>query len=155
MANTGWSTRKRKELQNYATGNSPVAFTTIFGGLDTNTAVADDASNVVAGTTEPTSSNGYARFSITAWNASTTPSANAAATTSNSTPMTWTSSGGGFSTGATTLKSITLWTTATLATVTLAAFEGWAPIAVPQAVNATGITLTVANGGMVLGLISA
>lgn len=151
MANTGWSTRKRALMQNYATNTSPTAATTIYAGLDTQTAVPDDAATIA----EPTSSNGYQRVTITTWNSSSTPSANAAATTSNNTVLNWTSSGGGFSTGATTLKSITLWNSNVLSNVALSFFEGWAPIAVPQAVNATGITLTVANGGLVMGLISA
>lgn len=153
---SGWGARKRQNLQLYAVNQSPpAAVTTIFAGLDTNTTVADDGSNVVAGTTEPTSANGYGRQTISTWNTIAQPANDAAAQATNSTVLNFTSSGGAFSTGATTLKSVTLWNTATLATTTNAAFEGRAAIAVPQAVNGAGITLTFASGGLVMGLISA
>jgi hypothetical protein len=152
---SGWGREVRRAFQNIATSNAAgKTFTTPFAGLDTTAVVSDDASGIVAGTTEPSSSNGYARQSIS-WTAPPLPAADAAAIAANSGAISWTSSGGGFSTGATTLKSVTLWNTSTLATVTEAAFLGRAPIAVPQAVNAAGITLTIAIGGLSMGCISA
>ena len=153
---SGWGARKRGTMQIWAVNQSPPsAVTTIYAGLDTNTTVADDGSNVTAGSTEPSSSNGYARVAITTWNTISTPSNDAAAQATNSTTLSWTSVTGGFNTGATTLKSVTLWNTSTLATTTAAAFEGRAPMATPRAVDVAGITLTIASGGLVMGLISA
>lgn len=152
---TGWGREVRRAFQNIATSNAAgKTFTTPNAGLDTSATVADDASNVVAGTTEPSNSNGYGRVAIT-WTAPPLPAADAAAIAANSNSLSWTSSGGGFSTGATTLKSVTVWNTSVLATVTEAAFLGRAPIAVPQAVNAAGITLTITAGNLSFGCISA
>lgn len=152
---TGWGREVRRAFQNLATSNATVkTFTTPFAGLDTTAAVSDDASGITAGTTEPTSANGYARQSIS-WTAPPLPAADASCLAQNSASISWTSSGGAFSTAATTLKSVTLWNTSTLATVTEAAFLGRAPISVPQAVNAAGITLTIAIGGLTMGCISA
>lgn len=139
-------------MQTWATAGTGSS-ESMFAGLDTNTSVNDDASNVTAGTTEPSSSNGYSRPAIT-WGSATNGSLDAAVTVANSASISWTSSGGAFSTGATTLKVLTIWNTATLASANDAAFCGRATIAVPQAVNAAGITLTVAIGGLVMGLTS-
>ena len=153
---TGWGKRVRVNMQKYEISGSPAsAPATIYAGLDTNTSVNDDASNVTAGSTEPSSSNGYGRQAITVWNTVTSPSNDAAAQATNQTVLTWTSSGGGFSTGATTLKTMTLWNSNTLSNVAESFFEGRAQIATPQAVATAGITLTCANGGLVMGLISA
>jgi len=153
---SGWGARKRGTMQIWAVNQSPPsAVTTIYAGLDTNTTVADDASNVTASGTEPSSSNGYARVAVTTWNTISTPSNDAAAQATNSTTLSWTSSVGGFSTGATTLKSVTLWNSSTLANVSATYFEGRAPMATPRAVDVVGITLTIASGGLVMGLISA
>lgn len=125
-----------------------------FAGLDTNASVNDDASNVTVGGTEPTSSNGYARQSFT-WNTSVaTPALDAAAIVLNVAAISWTSSGGGFSTAATTLKVVPIWNTSTLATITEAAFVGRCVMATPRAVDVTGITLTIAIGGLQMGMIS-
>lgn len=150
---TGWSRRYRVEMQKFATNTSGTSFTTFFAGLDTNTSVNDDASNVTASTTEPSSTGSYARQAIT-WATPAAGSLDATVPALNSVAISWTSSAA-FSTGATTLKTVTIWNTATLATTTEAAFCGRAAIAVPQAVNAASITLTIAISGLSMGLISA
>lgn len=154
---SGWGRRMRVEMQKLMVNQTPTTQTAWFAGLDTNTTVADDASNVTASGTEPSSSNGYARVAIT-WNtltAYTSLTVDTASVASNSGSLSWTSTAGGFSTGATTLKSVTIWNTSTLATVAETAFLGRAAIAVPQAVNAGGITLTIAASGLTMGCISA
>lgn len=152
---TGWGRQVRVDFQKLATQVATTkTYTTPFAGLCTTNPL-DDGSGVTAGTTEPSSSNGYARQAIT-WNTISSPSLDAAANATNSASISWTSSGGGFSTGATNLTHVSIWNTSTLATVTEAAFLGRAAIAVPQAVNAAGITLTMASTtGLVMGCISA
>lgn len=128
-----------------------------FAGLNTVATSApflDDGSSVVAGTSEPTSANGYARQSVS-WSAVSTPSNDAAAQLLNSNAISWTSSGGAFSTGATVLNTVTLHNTATLATVAESAFQARAPLSNPVAVSATGITVSIAIGALALNLISA
>lgn len=150
---TGWGRRYRVDMQKFATNTSPAAFVACHAGLDTNTSVNDDGSNVTAGTTEPSSTGSYARQAIT-WATPAAGALDATVPALNSVAISWTSSAA-FSTGATTLKTVTIWNTATLATVTEAAFVGRAVIAVPQAVNASGITLTIAISGLSMGFISA
>jgi hypothetical protein len=151
---TGWTRRYRVETQKFAVLNTGTAVTSMFAGLDTNASVNDDMGNVVAGTTEPTSSNGYARNAVT-WATPAAGALDAAVNALNSIALTWTSSGGAFSTGGTTLKVLTLWNTSTLATTTEAAGCGRATITTPQAVNASGITLTIAISGLSMGCISS
>lgn len=152
----GWGRAVRVDFQKLATQVATTkTYTTPHAALMTGNPNDDGQGNSPAGTLEPTSSNGYARQAIT-WNAISTPSNDAAANATNSNTISWTSSGGGFSTGATNLTYVAIYNTATLATVTEAAFLGRAQIAVPQAVNAAGITLTMAaNTGLVMGCISA
>lgn len=150
---TGYGRRVRLDFQKLLTNNTPASYTAWFAGLCTTNPLDDGSGNTVA-TTEPSSSNGYARPAIT-WTAPTQPSLDASVVASNSASISWTSSGGGFSTGATNLTHVAIWNTATLATVTEAAYIGRAAITVPQAVNAAGITLTIAIAGLVMNIISA
>ena len=155
MANSGWSRRYRVEMQKFATNTSGTSFTSFFAGLDTNTTVNDDASNVAASTTEPTSTGSYARQGSFVWATPTAPgSLDVSCPALNNASISWTSTGA-FSTTSTTLKVVTIWNTSTLATTTEAAFCGRAQIAVPQAVNASGITLTIAASGLAMGFVSA
>lgn len=140
-------------MQKYATGNSPAAFVSMFAGLDTNTTVNDDGSNVTAGTTEPSSTGGYARQAIS-WAVPAAGALDATVPALNSAAITWTSSAA-WSTGATTLKTLTIWNSSTLSNVAESFFVGRAAIAAPQAVNAASITLTVAIGGLSMGFVSA
>ena len=151
---TGWGRRVRVDMQKYVTNKTPASSTAWFAGLDTNTTVNDDGSNVTAGTTEPSSTNGYARQTIS-WGTPAAGSLDATVPALNDTAISWTSSGGGFSTGATTLKTVTIWNSATLSNVAESFFVGRAAISVPQAVNAAGITLTIAISGLSMGLGSA
>lgn len=154
MAGQGWGRAYRREQQRFAVLNTGTADTTQFAGLDTSASVNDDASNVTASGTEPSSSNGYARVAIT-WADPALPANDAACNALNSNSLAWTSSGGGFSTGATTLKSVTIWRVSTLANVAEADFLGRAPLATPFAVSATGITITIAASALVMGSIGA
>jgi hypothetical protein len=142
------------DFQKLATQNSTAkTYTTPFAGLCTANP-GDDASGVTVGGTEPSSTGGYARQAIT-WTAPTQPSADASCNAVNSAGISWTSSAA-FSTGATNLTHVSIWNTSTLATITETAFLGRAAISVPQAVNAAGITLTMAaTTGLVMGCISA
>lgn len=151
---TGWGRAVRVDFQKLATQVATTkTYTTPFAGLCTTNPL-DDGSGVTAGTTEPSSTGSYARQAIT-WNAISTPANDAAANATNSGSISWTSTAA-WSTGATTLTHVIIYNTPTLATVTEAAFLGRAAIAVPQAVNASGITLTMAaTTGLVMGCISA
>jgi hypothetical protein len=137
------------------TGTSAAASSgVIYAGLDRNSGpVGDDASGITAGTTEPSSTGSYARQAIT-WATPVQGAADATVPALNSVAISWTSSAA-YSTAANTLGLVTLWNTATLATVAEANFYGRAVIAVPQAVNASGITLTIAISGLSMGFISA
>lgn len=149
---TGYTRRYRVEMQKFAVLNTGTANTSMFAGLDTSASVNDDMSNVVAGTTEPTSSNGYARQAIT-WATPAAAGLDASVPALNSVALTWTSgAGGGFSTGATTLKTVTGWNSSTLANVAESFGCFRAAITTPQAVNAANITLTIAISGLSLGL---
>lgn len=153
---TGWGRRYRQKMQQWAvlaTGTSEGGAGTLFAGLDTNTSVNDDGSNVTAGTTEPSTTGTYARQAIT-WATPASGALDATVPALNSVALSWTSTAA-WSTGATTLKTVTIWNTGTLASVAEANFNGRASIAVPQAVNASGITLTIAISGLSMGFISA
>lgn len=129
---------------------TPTAQTTWFAGLSTANP-GDDGQSVA----EPTATNGYARVAIT-WNtltAYTSVTNDTASVASNSNSLSFTSSGGAFSTGATNLTYVYLNTGST--GTTEATYLGRAAIAVPQAVNAAGITLTIAASGLTMNLISA
>jgi hypothetical protein len=145
---TGWGRQVRLDMQRLATQNSPTkTYTTPFASLST-TLIADDGSN----NTEPTSTGGYARQAIT-WTAPTQPANDASCIAQNSNALTWGPSGAAYSTGATALQSMGVWNH--VSNTAEANFLGRATIAVPQAVNAAGITLTCAIGGLQMGLISA
>lgn len=154
---SGWGRRIRQNMQRWVTnqtpGTTPSAW---FAGLSIQTSNAgpDDGSGITPGTTEPSSSNGYTRPAIT-WAQPVSGANDATVPALNSATISWTSSGGAFSTAANNLNLVTIWDTATLATVAEANFYGRANIAVPQAVNASGITLTIAIGGLSMGFISA
>lgn len=151
---TGWGRQVRVDFQKLATQVATTkTYTTPFAGLCTTNPL-DDGSGVTVGGTEPSSTGSYARQAIT-WNTISSPSLDAAANATNNGAISWTSTAA-FSTGATTLTHVSIWNTSTLATVTETAFLGRAAISVPQAVNAAGITLTMATTtGLVMGCISA
>ena len=138
------------------TGTSEGGAGTIKAGLSIQTSNPgpDDGSGITPGTTEPSQTNGYVRNGVT-WATPATGSLDATVPALNSVAISWTSVTSNWSTAANTLQLVTLWNTATVATVTEAAFLGRANIAVPQAVNAAGITLTIAIGGLSMGFISA
>lgn len=150
---TGWGRRRRVEMQKTNVNQSASPETAWFAGLSTANPNDDGQSNA-----EPTSSNGYARQAIT-WNTLTvytSITADQASNATNSAGISWTSSGGGFSTGATNLTHVSIWNASSLASTAETAYLGRAAIAVPQAVAASGITLTLAaNTGLTMGCISA
>jgi hypothetical protein len=134
-------------MQKYATNTSPAASpTTPHASLSTANPNDDGQSNA-----EPTSTGGYARQTIT-WATPTQPSNDASCIAQNSAAISWTSSAA-YSTGATNLTHVGVWSSLTLTTE--AAYLGRAQIAVAQAVNAAGITLTIAINGLQMGFISA
>lgn len=136
----------RTEIAKYSAGVTPAAIaTTWFAGLST-ASPNDDGQSI----TEPTVTNGYARTAIT-WTTPTLPSVDGSVVIQNSNVLTFTSSGGAWSTGATNLTHIFVNTGST--GVTEATFIGYAPLATPQAVNSAGITLTVAIGALQLTLL--
>jgi hypothetical protein len=139
----------RLDFQKLATQNATVkTYTTPFASLST-TLIGDDASS----NGEPTAgTGGYAAQSIS-WTAPTQPAADASCIAANSNTITFGPSSAAYSTGATTLQSVGIWNHVTTRTET--AFLGRATIAVPQAVNAAGITLTIAAAGLSMGCISA
>jgi hypothetical protein len=145
---TGWGREVRRDFQRLATQVATTkTYTTPFASLSTANPNDDGQSNA-----EPTATNGYAAQAIS-WTAPPLPTNDAAAIAANSAAISWTSSGGAFSTGATNLTHVGIWNHVT--TRTEAAFLGRAAIAVPQAVNAAGITLTIAIGALSMGCISA
>jgi hypothetical protein len=129
---------------------TPATYSTWWAGLSTANP-ADDGQSVA----EPTATNGYARVAIT-WNTLTvytSVTVDTASIASNSNSIAFTSSGGAFSTGATNLTHVHIQAASTGTAET--GFQGRAAIAVPQAVNAAGITLTIAPSGLTMNLISA
>ena len=145
---TGWGREVRRAFQNVAVGIAAgKTFTTPFASLSTANPNDDGQSNA-----EPTSTGGYAAQAIT-WTAPPLPANDAAAVAGNSAAISWGPSGAAYSTGATALNHVGIWNHVT--TRTEAAFLGRAAISVPQAVNAAGITLTIAIGGLVMNCISA
>lgn len=145
---TGWGARLRAEMQNYATNKTPAASpTTPFAGLSEANPGDQGATN-----DEPTSAGGYAAKAIT-WATTTQPADDASAVASNSVAITWGPSSAAWSSGADPLSYVGIWNH--LTTRTNAVYLGRAAISVPQAVNAAGITLTIAIGGLTMGCISA
>lgn len=145
---TGWGRQVRLDFQRLATQNSPTkTYTTPFASLSTANPNDDGQSNA-----EPTAGTGnYAAQSIS-WTAPSQPSNDASCVAVNSAAISWTSNAA-YSTGATNLTHVGIWNHVT--TRTEAAFLGRAAITVPQAVNASNITLTIAISGLSLGCISA
>ena len=121
---------------------TPATFpTNSFAGL--TTASPDDDGQ---GGTEPTiGTNGYARASIT-WTAVATPAVDGNVVLTNSNALTFTSTGGGFSTGATPLTHVPVYTGSTLRTE--ATYVGYGPLTPSQAVNAAGVTITIPIGSL-------
>lgn len=155
---TGWSARIRVNMQKYVVNASPPsAATTQYAGLNTSDpgdAGSSSDPSITPGTTEPSSTGSYARQAIT-WATVTQPAADAPANATNSADLVWGPSSAAYSTGASTLGWMLIMNTATLASVLQAHYEGRAQIAVPQAVNAAGITLTCAAGDLIMGCDSA
>lgn len=147
---TGWGRRIRVDQTKFATNNTPAAGpTTFFASLSTANPNDDGQSNA-----EPTATGSYAAQSVS-WNTISTPSNDAAANATNSATITFGPSSAAFSTGATLLSHVGLWTSSS--TRTEAAFLGRAAIAGGGfAVNAAGISISfAATTGIVMGLISA
>lgn len=155
---TGWGRRRRVFMQGTNVNQTATAETAWFAGLITTNPGDDGAGNATPGTTEPSSSNGYTRPAIT-WNTLTvytSVTVDTASNATNSNALTWTSSGGGFSTAGNNLTHIAIYNSATLSNVAETFYLGRAAIAVPQAVASAGITLTAAiSTGLVMGCISA
>lgn len=134
-------------MQKYATNTTPAASpTTPYASLSTANTGDDGAANA-----EPTSTGSYARQAIT-WSTPAAGANDATVPALNSAAISWTSTAA-YSTGATNLTHVGVWNH--LTTSTEAVFLGRAAIAVPQAVNASGITLTIAISGLSMGFISA
>ncbi len=143
---TGWGKRYRQEMQKFATNTSGTAATTPYASLSTANPNDDGQSNA-----EPTATGSYARQTIT-WATPASGSNDATVPALNSVAISWTSSAA-YSTGATNLTHVGTWNN--ISTTTESVFTGRAAIAVPQAVNASGITLTIAISGLSMGFISA
>lgn len=161
---TGYGRRQRVDLQKWligtTTGGAPTApGTTCLAALcyiaTPGTTLDDGSANATPGTTEPTftTPGAYARQTLT-WNITVaTPSNDAAAVNQNTGAITWTSTAA-YSTAANALNYVFLYLTAATTSTTEANYIGRAAITVPQAVNAAGITLTIASGALVMGMIS-
>lgn len=94
---------------------------------------------------EPTSTGSYAAKAIT-WSSVSLPSNDAAAVLENSATVSWTSTAA-WSTGATTLPYIGVFNHVTTRTES-GNFFGVLDVAVPRAVNASGVTLESAAGDL-------
>jgi len=162
---SGYGRRVRVDLQKWligsTTGGTPAAAgTTCLAALcyiaSPGTTLDDGSANATPGTTEPgIGTNGYSRQTLT-WNATvSTPSNDAAAINQNTGAITFTSSGGAFTTAANALNYVFLYLSSATSSTTEANYIGRAVIAVPQAVNAAGITLTIASGGLTMSMVSA
>lgn len=139
---TGFGKRVRVEMVKCAVGGSPTAQTASHVGLSTANPGDDGQSNA-----EPTSTGSYARQSIT-WETVTAGSNDAAVNALNNGAISWTSTAA-FSTGATALTHVSIWNSSSATAE--ANFIGRAAVAVGQAVNAAGITLTIADNALVMG----
>ena len=148
----GWGRRMRVEMVKYATDQSATASATVkptYVALTTSNP-GDDGQTNAAGAVEPTSTGGYARQTI-AFAAVTTPSNDAAALTKHA-AISFGASSAAWSTGASTLGFVALYASQTL--FTEAVFCGRATITTPPAVASAGITLTIAQDAIQMGLIS-
>lgn len=150
----------QKWLIGSTTGGAPTApGTTCLAALcyiaTPGTGLDDGSLNGTPGTTEPTFGTGaYARQTLT-WNATVaTPSNDASAVNQNTGAVAWTSTAA-YTTGANALNYVFLYLTAATTSTTEANYIGRASITTAQAVNAAGITLTIASGGLTMGMISA
>lgn len=152
---TGWGRQVRVAMQNVATSVAAgKTFTTPHASLSTANPNDDGQSNA-----EPSATGGYAAQAIS-WAAVATPALDGSAIAQNSVAFSFGNgspasgpSSAAYSTGATALTHIGVWNA--LSTRTEAAFLARAAIAVPQAVNSAGVTLTCAINGLQLGLVSA
>jgi hypothetical protein len=153
----GWGRRIRHGMQTYAINQSPVASAAPTHVALNPTDPLDSAAGYTAGTTEPAVTGTYARQPVT-W---TTLAAYTTFTADTTIPVTNT---GAISFGPSTAAFspsgpytfVSLWNTATLATVAETAYWGRAAVAAPtQSVGGAGITLTIATTALVMGLITS
>lgn len=145
---SGFSRGLRTRFAQYVSNQSPGASpTTWFAGLST-ASPNDDGLSIA----EPTFTNNYARQPIT-WTAVTTPAADGSVVLTNSNVLTFSSSGGGWSTGVTNLTHLFVNTGST--GLTEPTFIGYVPLTTPQAVASAGVTLTVAIGALQLTILQA
>lgn len=152
---TGWGREVRRDFSRLAGSVATTkTYTTPYASLSTTNPNDDGASNA-----EPTSTGGYGAQTIS-WTAPPLPANDAAAILANSAAISFGNgapytgpSSGAWSTGASTLTHVGIWNN--ISTRTEAAFLGRAAVAVPLAVNAAGITLTLAIGALQMGCISA
>lgn len=135
--------RIRVEMLKYLGNQSPAAAPTAWFAAFSSTTINDDAS----GRTEPTAgTGGYAAVNISTWTAVPTPTAGQPAVLGNSATVTWGPSSAAWSTGATTLPVIGVYTHVTNRTE--AEFLGALGVSVARAVNAAGVTLESLAGDL-------
>lgn len=124
----------RVECLKYVANDTPAASPTVWYAALSTAAIADDAS----GLAEPSATGNYTPPNL-AWTSPPTPTAGQPAVLANSGTVNWGVSSAAWSTGATTLPYIGVFNHAT--TRTEAVFIGAMDVAVPRAVNASGVTL--------------
>jgi hypothetical protein len=155
----GWGRRIRYAMQQYAVNSSPPTAAASTHVALNPTDPLDSAVGYTAGTTEPASTNGYARQAIT-WQftvgAYTSITADATVEVTNNGAISFGPSvGGGFSPSGP-YTFVSHWNTATLATVAETAYWGRAAVSAPtQSVGGAGITLTIASGALKMGCITS
>lgn len=139
---SGLSPSLRKIQQDLLFGNTATAPTTCFIALHTGDPLGDGSA-----ANELTSAGGYARLSFnfgsTNWNASTTPTGDAAAIVTNKVAMTFATSSGAYS-GTASWWSMRL--TSTIGDTTLGNFYARGQITPSQTITATGQAVVVPAG---------
>lgn len=150
---TGYGRRVRRLMVDFVAGKTPTAPTAWYISLHT-TNPGDDGQ----GGGEPTlGTGGYARKQFAGgssdWTAAPNPSNDAAAVSANSGSQSFATSTAAWSTGATNLTHFGVWDSATLTAE--ANFIGRGSLTTPQAVNASGITITIATSAIHFDCISA
>lgn len=133
--------RMRVDMLKFMAGLNPTDPSTAPYAAFSTATIGDDAS----GLAEPSGTGGYAAQAI-AWTSPPTPTAGNPAVLANSNTITWGPSSAAWSTGATTLPVVGVFDHATARSE--AVFMGAMGVAVPRAVNASGVELESAPGDL-------
>lgn len=143
---TGYGRRVRRLQQDFVSGKAPTAPAAWYLAASTANP-GDDAS----GLAEPTATGGYVRKQMPTaadWTAAPNPSNDAAAVAANANIINFAASSAAWSTGATNITYLAIFDHPT--NTAEANYIGRAILATPQAVNSSGVTLSIAIGALTM-----